>query len=211
MINNKRGKTTKNSSGLFSKKGQEEKSKLSSPFSYYPFKKGQEENQKISTCLFSKKGQEEMVGFALIVIIVSVVILIFIAIMMYSKNSSSSVKSYELESFISSLLTYTTNCSELSQEYLNVQKLISRCTENGNCDSGENSCELLKKVLEGTIDESWNTEQKQIKGYVFRVLSDSNSNITIKSGENLTGNSRTAVQNLIISTKNISVILDIYG
>lgn len=170
-----------------------------------------EVNPFISSCRLNRRGQEEMVGFGLIVILVTVIIVILIAIMMYKSDKSSSVESYEVESFMSSLLTYTTDCSESYQEHLSVQRVISRCMDKKVCDNGENSCDLLKEVLSKAIEASWNTNQRPVKGYVFSIMLEKENPIMIQSGENLTGNSRTAIQDLTVSGKEITVSLEIYG
>lgn len=197
---------------MINKKGQEVNQKISTCLSS---KKGQEvkskENKRFSYCPFNKKGQEEMIGFGLIVVLVTVIIVILIAIIMYKSDKSSSVNSYEVESFVSALLTYTTDCSESYQEHLSVQRVIARCVDKKVCDNGKNSCDLLKEVLAKAIEDSWNTNQRPVKGYVFNIMSDKENPITIQSADNLTGDSRTAVQDLTVSGKDITITLDIYG
>ena len=63
-----------------------------------------------------KKGQEEMVGFALILILVAIIVLVFIGFSIRSPEKES-VESYEVESFLQSMLQYTTECEN------NVEKL----------------------------------------------------------------------------------------
>ena len=56
------------------------------------------------------KGQEEMVGFALIVIIVAIILLVIIGLSLGTRGNREAVQSYEAESFLSAALQYTSNC-----------------------------------------------------------------------------------------------------
>src|SRR3989338_7985995 len=56
-----------------------------------------------------KRSQEEMVGFALIIILVSIILLVFLAFSL-SKSKTESTESYEVNSFLQSTLQYTTAC-----------------------------------------------------------------------------------------------------
>jgi hypothetical protein len=175
-------------------------------------KKGQEEKTKASSFILSylnRKGQEEMIGFSLIVVLVSVIILIFLAIILYDSDDTSSIQSYQVESFVSAVLTYTTDCSESYQDHLPVQKVITSCLEKKKCDNGLYACDVLKEILNKTVRESWSTNNRPVNGFKFSVLSDSEP-IIVQEG-NLTGNSRTAIRELILSNKEINVSLEIYG
>ena len=73
-------------------------------------KKAQEQKSKILVAL-PKRAQEEMVGFALIVIIVSVILVIFLGFSLRDQGKEN-VESYEVESFIQSFLQYTSECRD---------------------------------------------------------------------------------------------------
>ncbi len=53
----------------------------------------------------NNKAQEEMVGFALIVVLVSVILVILLAVVMYSSKDKVELNSYEVTSFIASLIS----------------------------------------------------------------------------------------------------------
>ena len=57
-----------------------------------------------------KVGQDEMVGFGLIIILVAIIFIVFISI--YIRKPTEKVNDYEANSFIQSVLQYTTNCEE---------------------------------------------------------------------------------------------------
>src|SRR3990172_5266688 len=101
-----------------------------------------------------KQGQEEMVGFALIIIIVAIILLIFLSFSLRSPQKQS-VESYEAESFVQTFLQYTTEC-ENNVEKLPVQKLIVSCMNKEQCLDGKDSCDALNSELGGILNESWN-------------------------------------------------------
>lgn len=176
-------------------------------------KKAQEERRKSSlpdsSCL-NRKGQEEMVGFALIVVLVSVILLILVSIIIMRGDKGQPVESYEAESFVQSILSYTTDCGDLTKDYLSLQQVIFKCMDNQICVNGKNTCEVLNSTIKNLIKESWGTNERPTKGFKFNILSEGNFSIKIEEG-NFTGNSRTAVQPLIKSGKDIEVSLEIFG
>jgi hypothetical protein len=139
---------------------------------------------------YSKKAQEEMVGFALIIIIVAIVILVFLSFSLRN-STGENVESYEVESFIQTALQYTTEC-RTSLGYLDVQRLVLECSKERTCDSGKNSCELLKETVESLTNETWFVgEDRPVKGYDFLINSDSGEILSVKQGT-VAGNYRGA-------------------
>jgi len=153
-----------------------------------------------------KSGQEEMIGFALIVIIVAVIILIFISFSL-TRPQKEPVESYEVESFIQSLLQYTSDCED-NLGYLSVQKLIASCFDNEICVSGKTACEVMNSTLKGIIDESWKVGEKNpTKGYSLEILSGTEKIISFEEG-NATNNYKGAMQPL--GRNNIEVVFNAY-
>lgn len=139
-------------------------------------------------------GQEEMVGFALIIIIVAVILLIFLGFFL-RKPQKDIVESYEVESFIQAFLQYTTDC-RYNLEYLSVQKLIFKCNEGEICLDGRETCDILNSTLEGIVEESWEVEgDRPIKGYELRIILDEEELLILKKG-NVTRNYKGSVQYL---------------
>ncbi|MAH03748.1 hypothetical protein CMI39_03100 [Candidatus Pacearchaeota archaeon] len=138
-----------------------------------------------------KKAQEEMIGFALIVIVVAVIILVFIGFSLKSPQKET-VESYEINSFIQSFLQQTSDCRD-NLEYLSVQKLIFDCNNNEICKDGRNTCEVLDSTLTGITEESWKIKESPIKGYNLEIISEGVKTLTIEKGNittNLKGSSQ---------------------
>ncbi len=113
-----------------------------------------------------KSGQEEIVGFGLILIIVAVIGIVFI--MVYIKRPVTQTEDYEASTFIQAALQYTSVCEDRKGN-LSVEDLIFKCKNNENC--GEVSgCVILNNTLKGMLKESWKPDPNNlVKGYSFVI------------------------------------------
>ena len=120
--------------------------------------------------IMNKRGQEEMVGFALIIIIVAVILLVFLAVSL-NKSKEEVLGTNEVSSFVQSTLSYTTSCAEYSDEYYSIQKLITECVNyESNCLDGRTTCDVLNSTLEEILEESWTVgENTPIIGYELLI------------------------------------------
>jgi len=158
--------------------------------------------------MIRKKGQEEMVGFALIMIIVAVILVIFLSFFL-NRSNEEFVESYEVESFIQSMLQYTTDCRD-NLEYLSIQKLIIDCQDKKICLDERDTCEVLNFTLNKVIDESWKIdEDRPIKGYKLNIVVDEAIVLNIQEG-NITKNSKGATQFLSRSGIDYEIFFSAY-
>ena len=159
-------------------------------------KRGQEEKISLRNFpkLTSKRGQEEMVGFALIIIIVAVILLVFLPVSL-NKSKKEALGENEVNSFIQSFLSYTTSCAEYSDNYYSIQKLITECINyEDNCLDGRKTCDVLNSTLEGILEESWPVgENTPIIGYELIITVNDVPLIFFEQG-NKTFNSKGALQ-----------------
>ena len=141
-----------------------------------------------------KKAQEEMVGFAMIMIIVGVILLIFIGFSLRSPQKET-VESYEVESFVQASLQYTTDCVDgYEPQYYSIGGLITACSSGEKCLDGRDTCDALNSTLSGIIESSWPSgENYPVKGYELNITSDTGEIMSIKKG-NETSSSKGAVQ-----------------
>ena len=168
-------------------------------------------DQKIGnfSLLSNKIGQEEMVGFAIIIVIVSVIMLIFLGFMLKSP-SKEIVESYEIESFIQSSLQYTSDC-ESQLGFLSIQDLIMTCETNGMCLDKRDSCVVLNSTLNDLITRSWNVGEKSaVKGYKLKIIVNEQEKLTLQAG-NETINYKGGFQDFARRGKNYEVYLNIYS
>lgn len=163
---------------------------------------------------FNKRAQEEMVGFALIIIIVSIIIIAFIGFFL-SKSSSQSIQSYEAQSFIQSALQTSTQCQNY-YGYISVQNLIVMCSSGSQCSSlnssnSEDSCAVLNSTLNGILGQSWPVGQgSSIKGYNLNISANNGFNLDLNKG-NFTSKSEGSYQDLSESGVSIKIEFTAYS
>ena len=165
--------------------------------------------------LHLKKAQEEMVGFALIVVLVAIILLVFLAISLNKPPQSEALESYEVENFIQAFLQYTSDCRENDySEYFSVQDLIFECSFNSECSDGKDACEILNSTLDGILKESWSIgENAPNKGYKLTIDKEEGDEFTpildIKQGD-ITNNYKGASQILSKRRENFKIVFSAY-
>ncbi|MEK6897636.1 MAG: hypothetical protein AABW93_03845 [Nanoarchaeota archaeon] len=140
----------------------------------------------------NKRAQEEIVGFAVIVIIVSIILIFFLV---FSLSDKPKTESYETESFLQASLHYTSSCTG-NGRYLPVQDLIFSCYKAERCDNEEEACVVLNQTLKGILKESWQVgEDFPAKGYKLEIFSEEEAILSLIEG-NVTGSYKGAQQSL---------------
>lgn len=136
-----------------------------------------------------KRGQEEIVGFAVIMVLVGVVFVVFLGIML-AKPGNDITNSKDINHFLLSTLQYTSDCAIGYQDRPNkIIDLIKECDNGlGVCENGENPCLVLNNTLKGIITSSFQIgEDRPIKGYIFDIEKERNESL-LRFGEgNCTG------------------------
>lgn len=101
-----------------------------------------------------KKGQEEMVGFVLIVVIVAVVFVVLLAIFLRSPKTES--QNQEVNQFLGSMMGYTTDCAlGYEPNYLTLGEVMAGCYAGKNCLNGNNTCDELNRTVSEIIKKSY--------------------------------------------------------
>lgn len=107
--------------------------------------------------LNNKRAQEEIVGFVIIVLLVSVVALVFFGISL--RKTAPVESSIRVENFVSGVMGVTTQCSlKAVVNYLDVGELIRECRKGSDCYDGRESCEALNQTITGLFDEAFTIE-----------------------------------------------------
>ena len=154
----------------------------------------------------NKRAQEEIVGFAMIVIIVSIILIFFLV---FSLSDKTETESYEVESFLQSSLHYTSSCAD-NGEFLPVQELIVSCYREEKCDNEQEACVALNETLAGILEESWPVGSNfPVNGYKMDIFSGEQSILIIQEG-NVTGSHKGAQQILPESGASIKVLFNLY-
>jgi len=115
----------------------------------------------------NKRGQEEIVGFVLIMVIVVVVLVIFLGISLRDTGEMSA-ESIDVYQFLESSSEVTTNCQVRSDEFSDMGSLFERCFSEEKCINELDSCEVLERQMNEILEISWNVGQNNsLKGYSF--------------------------------------------
>ncbi len=116
--------------------------------------------------MFRKKGQEEMVGFALIIIIVAIIALVLLVIA--NKKPVPADESRELANFLNSMAYYTTNCSSSPEHSYNLKELIRACSQDEKCLNGLVACDVMNRTFVSMLQESFPRESS-VKSYYLDI------------------------------------------
>ena len=155
----------------------------------------------------SVKGQEEMLGFALIMIVVAVILLVLLGFSL-GRAQKQETESYEVESFIWAFLQYTTDCAENYEfDYVSIQNLIFKCNNKKACLDERDSCAVLDENLRKIAEEGW--KGKPIQGYEMSIWAEGENLLFLEEG-NKTKDSRGAVQDFSKGGESINISFSAY-
>src|SRR3989338_911006 len=119
-----------------------------------------------------RKGQEEVVGFVLIVVLVVVVFLLFLGLSL-RKESAPSVSSQEIYQFLESSLAVSSSCAiQYGGARVSMSELLSLCKEKRRCLNGKLACEVAAMEIGELLGASWViTPGSRFSGYAFEGVS----------------------------------------
>lgn len=100
------------------------------------------------------KSQQEIAGFVIIVVLVSIIGVIFFSLMI-GTGEKTPMNNAEVSNLLEASKHYTTECAEsFVPQYENLEELIKSCYNNERCLNGKESCEILKNTFKKIIKES---------------------------------------------------------
>lgn len=119
-----------------------------------------------------RKGQEEIVGFVLIVVLVAIIFLVFLGIYLRQKTPVNQKESKDVSQFLESAMEYTTECAVSAEpDYSSLGRLVRDCQSRAICKpSGRDACDVLKETISKIVESSWNIgEGNPDTGYIFNA------------------------------------------
>ncbi len=132
---------------------------------------------------FSKKSQHEIMGFVLIIVIVSVIGLIFLSLT-FGRENSLEYDSIEISNLLESAMHHTTDCAvNYVPQYKDGQDLVKSCYNEMmgnylNCLDGRNVCDALETTMDELITDILVVgEDTPNKAFKFRIYFTSNNEI----------------------------------
>jgi hypothetical protein len=115
-----------------------------------------------------RKGQEEIVGFVAVVVLVSVVALIFITLSLRG-GGDVVVNDESVREALEGALQYTSDCSVPgTQGYASLGDLFQPCMEQSVCEDGRSSCDVLNSNLDDLLTLGLRVgPDRPYKGFTF--------------------------------------------
>jgi hypothetical protein len=159
----------------------------------------------------NKRAQDEMVGFGLIIVLVSVILLVFVAATVNkNKNLTKEIDDYASNAFIQASLQYTTACV-MDSKSINVEDLIFECANKVKCTNNLESCYVLENTLKEVLKESWKVGGLNVtKGYELVILANSEKLIELVNGDTSSKNYRGNSQDLAKGSDKITFYFTAY-
>ncbi|MBU0958006.1 MAG: hypothetical protein KKF56_04325 [Nanoarchaeota archaeon] len=160
-----------------------------------------------------KRGQEEMVGFVLIIIIVAVIALVFLGISL--RKAPEENESVKINDLVSSSLRVSSTCYSSNGVQNRLKDLVDLCNSNALCVGGNGTCQVLGDELKIIMDRSINPNAGgKYKGYKINVLTQ-NLTVPILTVENGNFTGKKDVGRAIVTDRQtyeiIIVKLDVYS
>lgn len=119
-----------------------------------------------------KRAQEEIVGFAVIMIIVAVILIIFLGLYL-KKPTSGTTDDFVLGNFVEVLSNYNTDCETNRYIRAPIKDVVSECRDNKKCLDGRNSCDVLEATTKEILGKTWPVGPDwPHKGYEIQIEDD---------------------------------------
>lgn len=120
-----------------------------------------------------RKGQEEMVGFALVVVVLAVVGTVILGFVARTPGPSLETSNAEIRTFLDSLVASTSTCSVGSASHrASVGDIIVQCVTRPErrCGSGEGVCDALNVSINRALETHYPVIPAGIlTGYTFTI------------------------------------------
>jgi len=156
-----------------------------------------------------KKGQQEIVGFVLIVALVMVVMMVFLV---YSlRDSPMEEDSLEVDNLLNSVMRKTTECIvSFEPTHDDFEDLFKSCYEGEECENlGKSACDYLNESLRRVLFEVMKSEAS-VSAYQWDFFEKESSGLLrIYEGECGRGGVSSAKRNLISGSDTLIVILSV--
>ncbi len=118
-----------------------------------------------------RKGQEEVVGFVVVVVLVAVVFVFFLGFSSYDAPGIHEKTSQDLRHFLESIRVFTTDCELTEHSPLEFKDLINACYAGKTCTSGKKACDALNTTATTILTTAFPVGKEYFtKGYRFKII-----------------------------------------
>lgn len=119
-----------------------------------------------------KRGQEEMVGFAAVVILVAIIALIILAIAIRKPANQEAGNSNEIGQFLDAMMKVTSECAlRYANDYIDIAELLRECLEKPDslCADEIKVCDKVNQSIKEITSAIPFGEGKPRTGYSFNA------------------------------------------
>ncbi|MBU4087045.1 MAG: hypothetical protein KKB21_05720 [Nanoarchaeota archaeon] len=157
----------------------------------------------------NKKGQEEIIGFVLIVLLVSVIAVVFLAINI--RKPSEKLPSAEIESFLQSSMRYSTSCLISSERRYSLKDVIVSCAGNNEkCLNNMTACDTLNYTADKLLREGFKPcPDCPTNAYRLKIYGTSNRTIINLREGNCSGTITTSLLSLPTYSDKVKIELEV--
>ena len=161
----------------------------------------------------NKAGQNEMVGFVLIVVLVIIGLMVFLIVSLRSQDEVQ--ESVAVTNMLNSIMAATTDCAIPAEPYYyDFEELLKGCYENEKCSNLDKmACDYLNESLKEVVD-SLLLSEATVSAYQIDLLTKDESGeqgiLRVIEG-NCTGTVSSAQRNLVSSGQSLIARMKIYS
>lgn len=153
------------------------------------------------------KGQQEMVGFILIVVLVMIGMMVFLVISL--RNSPENEESLEVGNILNAIMKHTTECAIVYEpDYDNFEDLFKSCHQGDVCNNlNESACDYLNESLQVVISDLMKSEASVSAYQLDFFVKDSEGQLGLLqiSDGNCTGNVNSAQRNVVSNSDSLII------
>ena len=154
------------------------------------------------------RGQQEIVGFVLIVVLVVVGLMVFLIISL--RDSSENEGSLEVENILDALMKHTTECAIVYvPDYDDFEDLFKSCHQGDECSNlGMSACDYLNESLRAVVGDMMKGEASVSYYQIDFFVKNGGGLLTFSEG-NCTGSVSAAQRNIISYSDSLTIRMKI--
>lgn len=158
----------------------------------------------------SRKGQQEIVGFVLIVVLVVVALMVFLVISL--RDSPVSEGSLEIGYMLDAIMKHTTECAIVYEpDYDDFEDLFKSCHQGKQCSNlDESACDYLNESLAVVVGEMMASESAVSAYQIDFFVAEEGGLLQIIDG-NCTGNINSAQRNIVSHSDSLIIRMKVCG
>lgn len=155
------------------------------------------------------RGQQEIAGFVLIVVLVIVALMVFLVISL--RNSGETGESVEVSNILDAIMKHTSDCAIVYEpDYDNFEDLFKSCYQGKRCKNLQvDACDYLNESLNDVLDAMVVSESAIFSYQLDFFVKDGEGLFRIIGGNNCTGRIIGAQRSVISDSESLIIRMQI--